>query len=81
VVNGSPVLPINSCRLNFYLPSYNKLRKQDFTLQMIQRENSEDYEVGEYIISSEELITQFKENNKNRHELKANFSEDYLLEF
>ncbi len=81
MVNDIPALPITTCRLNFYLPNYNKLRKQDFTLQLIQRENNEDYEVGEYNISTEELITQFKENNKNRHEFKANFSEDYLLEF
>lgn len=57
VVNGTPALAITSCRLNFYLPSYNKLRKQDFTLQLIQRENNEDYEVGEYIVSTEELIS------------------------
>lgn len=48
---------------------------------MIQRENNEDYELGEYKINVDELVTGFKENNKGRHEFKNNFSDDYDLEF
>jgi hypothetical protein len=81
VVNSVPVLVINTCRLNFYLPNYNKARKNEFSLVMVQRENSQDYELGEYKISVDELVIGFKENNKSRFELKTNFTDDYELEF
>lgn len=81
VANKTPVLVINTCRLNFYLPNYNKNRKHEFSLMMIQRENNEDYELGEYKINVDDLVTEFKENNKGRHEFKHNFSDDYDLEF
>ncbi len=46
---------------------------------MVQRENDEDFEVGDYKVNVDQLVTDFKENNKSRHEYKTNFSEDYEL--
>ncbi len=60
-------MPISSCRLNFYLPSYSKARKQEFSLQAVQRENSQDYELGEFKLNVDELVGQFKEQNRLRH--------------
>jgi hypothetical protein len=72
---------INTCRLNFYLPNYSKQRRQDFSFFLTQREHNQDYELGEHRISTDLLVSQFKDNNQSRHEFKANFSEDYELEF
>ena len=71
------VMEINSCKLNFYLPSVPKGRKIEFTLRAIQRENNEDYTLGDYSINANELIAAFKEDGTTRYELKSNFSEDY----
>lgn len=72
---------INTCRLNFYLPNYSKLRKQEFSFAVVQREHNQDYGLGEYRVNVDQLVADFKDNNKARHEFKVNFSEDYELEF
>jgi hypothetical protein len=81
VVGGRPVMAISTCRLNFYLPSYTKARKQEFSLVAVQREHSQDYELGEFRLSVDELVGQLKEQNRVRHEFRASFSDDYELEF
>ena len=40
-----------------------------------------DYPLGDYTIDAGALIDSFKNDNVSRHELKSNFSDDYLLEF
>ena len=80
-MKGRSVLAINSCRLNFYLPSVPKARKIEFTLRAIQHENNEDYPLGDYSLDANALIDAFKQDNISRHELKSNFSDDYEVEF
>lgn len=48
---------------------------------MVQRENNEDYELGEFKVTVDDLVSKFKEGNTVRHEFKANFTEDYELDF
>lgn len=79
--SGLHALPITSCRLNFYVPSLIKGRKTEFILRLIQHEGKEDYELGDFAIDINDLVDQFKKENVSRHEIKANFSEDYELEF
>lgn len=74
-------MAITTCRLNFYLPNYIKARKQEFSLVAVQRENNQDYELGDYKLSVDELVGQLKESNRVRHEYKVPFSDDYELEF
>ena len=81
MVNDFNVMALNSCRLNFYLPTAPKGRKIDFTFRAIQRENNVDYPLGDYTIDAGALIDAFKNDNVSRHELKSNFSDDYVLEF
>lgn len=74
-------MSVGSCKLNFFVPNFNRLRKQDFTLKLIQNERNQDYEVGEYIIDISQLVEAFKQEKKTRHVLKTFFSEDYELDF
>lgn len=77
MANGVPVMSVSSCKLNFYLPNFNRLRKQEFTLRLIQNEKEQDFDIGEYTIDVAQMVEAFKKENKLRHELKTFFSEDY----
>lgn len=70
-------MSVSSCKLNFYLPNFNRLRKQEFTLKLIQNEKEQDFDIGEYTIDVAQMVEAFKKENKLRHELKTFFSEDY----
>lgn len=70
-------MSVSSCKLNFYLPNFNRLRKQEFTLRLIQNEKEQDFDIGEYTIDVAQMVEAFKKENKLRHELKTFFSEDY----
>jgi hypothetical protein len=74
-------MSVASCKLNFYVPNFNRLRKQEFTLRLIQNERNQDFDVGEYSIDISQLVEAFKQEKKVRHELKTFFSEDYELDF
>lgn len=70
-------MSVSSCKLNFYLPNFNRLRKQEFTLRLIQNEKDQDFDIGEYTIDVAQMVEAFKKENKLRYELKTFFSEDY----
>lgn len=49
-------MSVSSCKLNFYLPSFNRLRKQEFTLRLIQNEKDQDFDIGEYTIDVAQMV-------------------------
>jgi hypothetical protein len=60
-------MSVASSKLNFYVPNFNRLRKQEFTLRLILNERNQDFEVGEYVIDVSHLVEAFKQEKKVRH--------------
>jgi hypothetical protein len=67
MIDGTPFMNVSSCKLNFYVPSFNKLRKQEFTLRLIQNERNQDFDVGEYSIDIGHLVDAYKQEKKVRN--------------
>jgi len=72
---------VSACKLNFYVPNYVKIRKQEFVLKLAQRECNQEFEIGEYLIDVSTYIEDFKMTKTNRFCLRTFFSEDYELDF
>lgn len=70
-------MQVSACKLNFYVPNYLKLKRNDFILRMTQRECNQDFSIGEYYIDAGALIEEFKANQLKKHEFKTFFAMDY----
>lgn len=57
---------IPKCPLNFYIPTFTKNRKTEFTLSMHQTEGGQEYFIGNYDIDIEPYINEFKNDKTVR---------------
>ncbi len=57
--NGTHIMPLRGCQLNFYLPNFNKGRKTLFTLKLTEKDSTEEYDLGGVDIDPANYIGEF----------------------
>lgn len=72
--------PIHKCQLAFFLPVYDSNRKINFTIKMIVLKDDTETEVGEYIVTSNDYVDIFLNENNNQVPVTAEFG-SYTVDF